>query len=70
MRADGRTDMTKLVVAFRNFVNAKKIYNSKNSRTIVQMAVVTTCTIWCYIFELRFATRRSFVVILTINIID
>jgi len=32
--ADGRTDMTKLVVAFRNFVNAKKIYISKNIKTI------------------------------------
>ena len=45
--ADGRKDMTKLVAAFCSFVNAKK-----NTRTIFQMAVVTTCTIWCYIFEL------------------
>jgi len=52
MRADGRTDVKKLAVAFPNFVNAKTIYISKNTRTIFQMVVVTTCTIWCYIFEL------------------
>jgi hypothetical protein len=27
MRTDGRTDMTKLIVAFRNFANAPKIPN-------------------------------------------
>jgi len=28
LRADGRTDMTKLIVAFRNFVKAPQIYVS------------------------------------------
>ena len=31
-RTDGRTDMTKLIVAFRNFVNAHKTYCSKMSK--------------------------------------
>jgi len=30
-RKDGRTDMTKLIVAFRNFANAHKKYCTKNS---------------------------------------
>jgi hypothetical protein len=29
MRTDGRTDMTKLIVAFRNFANAPKNYNDR-----------------------------------------
>jgi hypothetical protein len=33
-RMDGRTDMTKLIVAFRNFANAPKNDNCKYVRTI------------------------------------
>ena len=33
MRTDGRTDMTKLIVAFRNFANAPKKLDTKFNKT-------------------------------------
>ena len=33
LRTDGRTDMTELIVAFRNFANAPQIHDKSKSQT-------------------------------------
>ena len=52
-RADGRTDMTKLIVAFRNFMNAPKnrkcsfdliLLTDNYTWTFPDMAVQNTCS--------------------------
>jgi hypothetical protein len=38
-RADGHTDMKKLVVAFRNFVNAFNLYRTKVTFAVTQVKI-------------------------------
>jgi hypothetical protein len=42
---DGRTDMTKLIVTFRNFENAPK--NSAMTKTLLQSDSVSKRILWC-----------------------
>jgi hypothetical protein len=69
--AGKRTDMTKPVVAFRNFVNAKKqIHFKKYQNDLSEGYGNYMHHLVLHFGTVRFATRHSFVVILTINIIN
>jgi hypothetical protein len=47
--ADGRTDVTKLVVAFRSFVNAPKSQTSVTLTRIYNVFVVPVCVCVCLV---------------------
>ena len=49
MRTDGRTDMTKLRVAFRNFANAPKKRRTDSRRTaLLFLQLDTTCKVYVH----------------------
>ena len=45
-RTDGKTDMTKLIVAFRNFVNAPKKDSGRYTDFYSQLLCVSELTLW------------------------
>jgi hypothetical protein len=46
MRTDGRTDMTKLMVAFRNFANAPKNIRCEIITAYSEIRTKRKCTTW------------------------
>jgi len=59
-RADGRTDTTKLIVAFHNFVNAPKSYISRSQFYIcIYIYIYTHTHTHTYLIELRFELRSN-----------
>jgi len=59
-RTDGRTDMTKLIVAFCNFANApkKKIWNSmKNYSTRIHTTILFTNTLYFWPYNFTFMPK-------------